>query len=86
MDKTKLWEMAIDSGLCDRDLGKGRQLMTDYGDATDAVERFAARIEAAEREACKERLKEMYKAKRRESCQGVSLGYEPRLKDYLDAL
>jgi hypothetical protein len=52
MDKSKLWHMAFDSGLCDRDLGQGKQLMTDYGDATDAVERFAEMVSAAEREAC----------------------------------
>jgi hypothetical protein len=52
MDKNKLWQMAIDSGLCDRDLGQGKQLMTDYGDATDTVERFAEMVSAAEREEC----------------------------------
>ena len=52
MDKNKLWKMAIDSGLCDRDLGKGKQLVTDYGDATDAVERFADMVAAEERETC----------------------------------
>lgn len=52
VDKKDIWRMALESGLCDGDLGKGKQLVTDCGDATDAVERFAEMVAVAERESC----------------------------------
>jgi hypothetical protein len=46
-------KMAIESGLCDPDLSRHYgQLITDYGDSTEAVFKFASMVAAAEREAC----------------------------------
>lgn len=35
---------AIESGLCDAELSSATQLVTEYGDATEAIERFARLI------------------------------------------
>ena len=47
MRKEEIWQMALASGLCDADLSSDEQVCTDYGDATEAVEKFAAMIVAA---------------------------------------
>ncbi len=52
MKKEDIWKMALDSGLCDPDLSRSDQICTDYGDATDAVEKFVAMVASAEREEC----------------------------------
>lgn len=79
-------EMAITSGLCDKDLSREDKLMTDYGNVTEEIAKFANMIAAAEREECKNRIIAMHQEKQRDPDQGVTLGYEPRLQDYLDAL
>ena len=47
MEKKEIWQMALASGLCDADLSSDEQVVTDYGDATEAVEKFAALVVAA---------------------------------------
>lgn len=59
MKKEKIWQMALASGLCDADVSNDHQICTDYGDATEAVEKFAAMISAAEREACAKTCEEI---------------------------
>ena len=44
MKKKEIWQMALASGLCDSDLSSEDQICTDYGDATEAVERFAVMV------------------------------------------
>jgi hypothetical protein len=51
MNREDIIRMAREAGLIDPDLG---ECVTDYGDATDSIRRFAALVTAAEREACAE--------------------------------
>ena len=52
MDKKEIWKMALVSGICDADLSDDIQRVTDYGDATEEIESFAALIEESVREDC----------------------------------
>lgn len=56
MKKKDVFEMAIKSGLCDKDLSINDKIYTDYGDATESVELFAKIVAykaiAEEREQC----------------------------------
>lgn len=52
MNKNEIWKLAISSGLCDPNLSNSHQLVTDFGDATEAVENFATLIDAQAREDC----------------------------------
>lgn len=49
MNKQEVLDIAAECGLTDKDLGPG---MTDYGNGSEAIFRFAAKIAAKEREAC----------------------------------
>jgi hypothetical protein len=49
MNREEIIRLAEEAGLIDPDLG---ECVTDYGDATDSIRRFAALVAAAEREAC----------------------------------
>ena len=49
MKREEVIRLAEEAGLTDPDLGG---CVTDFGDATDSIHRFAALVAAAEREAC----------------------------------
>lgn len=52
MTDDEIKALALECGLCDKDLSGDGDLMTDYGDATASVLGFAYALIAAEREAC----------------------------------
>lgn len=52
MDRKQVMALALECGVCDKDLSNEAQVLTDYGDATDAVVLFAQKVAEAEREAC----------------------------------
>ncbi len=49
MNRQEIIAMAEECDLTDKDLGQG---MTDYGNATEAILKFAALVAAKEREEC----------------------------------
>lgn len=54
MNHQDVIDMAEESGLTDKDLGPG---MTDYGDSTEQILKFAALVAEKEREACINQIK-----------------------------
>lgn len=45
MNKDDIRRIALESGVCDPALSTDDQLVTDYGDATESINKFAQMIE-----------------------------------------